>query len=564
MRINFCVCFLISIFSVGFANAKDVDDAALVADWLQHNAIPIDTLDIDRGTDDLAPLKEVIGDARIFSMGESTHGTREFYLIKNRLFKFLSSEHGFNLFGLENSFANARPVDEYVVDGKGGDDALFSLDWDSYHTEEFEELVSYMRKHNKGKSADEKLHFYGFDNARQSLELERTFKYLSKVDAAIVSDYKTALIRSDAERFQLDKRDEKRLKLYSELLSEFDNNKTAYVQKSSIKEWSIARQHAEIAYQWEKIYGYGHAVPVEMGGFSAWGIEANLKKGMDNLDQVLETCVKCNRNSISQILPSFNGSFRDFFIHYRFDLTPSQRDEMASSVAKTVEALAAAEDTCLKKVDTKQYLAAQETLSSVQELLKHYKMAENIRPSGKVVNIRDWAMAENVKWMLDYHGEESKAALFAHNAHVLRSSARTGYGMMGDFLEHDFMEDHLAVGFVFNQGGFSAMNCRDIQSTGCPRQEIKIGPAPKGFVGEVMSRPGISMYAVDIRNIPNSGPVYRWFNTPQKMRTISGSIHSDLLDDRYVSEVIPFEAFDLLIFVDTTSGIKLLERKTKK
>jgi erythromycin esterase len=51
----------------------------LVVDWVQANAIPLSTVETGRGFADLERLRGIIGDARIVSLGEATHGTREFF-----------------------------------------------------------------------------------------------------------------------------------------------------------------------------------------------------------------------------------------------------------------------------------------------------------------------------------------------------------------------------------------------------------------------------------------------------------------------------------------------------
>jgi len=48
------------------------------------NAIPIEAVEAGHGFRDLQPFREVIGDARIVALGESTHGTREFFQLKHR------------------------------------------------------------------------------------------------------------------------------------------------------------------------------------------------------------------------------------------------------------------------------------------------------------------------------------------------------------------------------------------------------------------------------------------------------------------------------------------------
>jgi hypothetical protein len=66
-----------------------------VMDWVRANAIPLKTVEAGNGFEDLQPLKQVVGDARIVALGEATHGTREFFQLKHRLIEFRQAEWAF-------------------------------------------------------------------------------------------------------------------------------------------------------------------------------------------------------------------------------------------------------------------------------------------------------------------------------------------------------------------------------------------------------------------------------------------------------------------------------------
>jgi hypothetical protein len=71
----------------GFSAAAQTSADSLAAGatrWVAANAIPIEAVEAGHGFRDLQPFREVIGDARIVALGESTHGTREFFQLKHR------------------------------------------------------------------------------------------------------------------------------------------------------------------------------------------------------------------------------------------------------------------------------------------------------------------------------------------------------------------------------------------------------------------------------------------------------------------------------------------------
>jgi erythromycin esterase len=66
-----------------------------VEEWIASHAIRLTTPQAGHGFKDMEPLKQAIGDARIVSLGEATHGTREFFQLKHRMLEFLATEMGF-------------------------------------------------------------------------------------------------------------------------------------------------------------------------------------------------------------------------------------------------------------------------------------------------------------------------------------------------------------------------------------------------------------------------------------------------------------------------------------
>src|SRR5512143_437572 len=57
--------------------------------WLIANAVPFETAEPNSSFEDLMPLKQTVGDARIVALGEATHGTHEFFQMKHRMLQFL-------------------------------------------------------------------------------------------------------------------------------------------------------------------------------------------------------------------------------------------------------------------------------------------------------------------------------------------------------------------------------------------------------------------------------------------------------------------------------------------
>src|SRR5215510_14135440 len=113
-----------------------------ISAWLRENAIPFDTTDPNSDFADLMPLKELIGDARIVALGEATHGTHEFFEMKDRILRFLVEEMGFNTFAIESNMPEANLVNDYVQTGKGDPVALLQgLKDSTWDTQEVLDMI---------------------------------------------------------------------------------------------------------------------------------------------------------------------------------------------------------------------------------------------------------------------------------------------------------------------------------------------------------------------------------------------------------------------------------------
>jgi erythromycin esterase len=97
-----------------------------IGSYLTAHTIPLATLDPTAPLDDLDPLADLLGDARVVAVGESAHFLREYTLLRHRLLRFLVERCGFTAFGLESGFSEGRAVDAWVRGGPGDLEAVAS------------------------------------------------------------------------------------------------------------------------------------------------------------------------------------------------------------------------------------------------------------------------------------------------------------------------------------------------------------------------------------------------------------------------------------------------------
>ena len=160
-----------------------------VVEWLRTHAIPLTTPEAGHGFADMKPLAKVVGNARIVSLGEATHGTREFFQLKHRMLEYLVSELGFTVFAIEANWPESLAVDEYITTGKGDPTAALSgMYFWTWDTEEVLAMIQWMRKWNADPAHRKKIHFSGFDMQTPSVAAKAVVDYFKKVDPAFAPE----------------------------------------------------------------------------------------------------------------------------------------------------------------------------------------------------------------------------------------------------------------------------------------------------------------------------------------------------------------------------------------
>jgi erythromycin esterase len=126
-------------------------DKQSFTEWVTDHAITADSLDPRAPLDDLEPLGELIGDARVVGIGESAHYVREFYLLRHRLLRFLVERCGFTVYAPEAPFTQARAIDAWIQGGPGTvqEVAAAGLAIDLGRCREFHDQLAWMRTHNR-------------------------------------------------------------------------------------------------------------------------------------------------------------------------------------------------------------------------------------------------------------------------------------------------------------------------------------------------------------------------------------------------------------------------------
>lgn len=234
------------------------DEQAIIA-WLQQNAIPLQHIEAGHGFSDLQPLKRILADARVAGLGEATHGTREFFQFKHRLLEFLVTEMGFTAFVLEASYAACQPINEYVLHGRGDRATVLTdqgyIPWDS---EEFSEMLDWLRAYNQRVPDEKKVSFHGADLWRNEIGRKAVLAYLCKVapgEVAAADALFEVLAREEAKwprRIDEEAKQTLRQALpqLQGLIEHLTANRDEFARSSSLAEFDHALHSAQIMRQW--------------------------------------------------------------------------------------------------------------------------------------------------------------------------------------------------------------------------------------------------------------------------------------------------------------------------
>ncbi|WP_144510262.1 erythromycin esterase family protein [Bacillus sp. FJAT-22090] len=134
--------------------------------------------------EDLTPILEAIGDAKIVLLGEASHGTSEFYTVRAELSKRLIEEKGFTLIAVEGDWPSTQHINRFIKSYKDGPEGVKQAlkafkRWPTWMwaNEEIADFVTWLKMNNEQK--EEKVGFYGIDVYSLWESLDEVINYLS-------------------------------------------------------------------------------------------------------------------------------------------------------------------------------------------------------------------------------------------------------------------------------------------------------------------------------------------------------------------------------------------------
>src|SRR5436305_4599320 len=90
--------------------------ASPIIDHIREAAIPLPPIT----NQSFGAYFDSFGDCKVVLLGDSTHGTSEFYNARAEITKRLIKYHGFNIVAVEADWPDAEVIDRYIRNRSGG------------------------------------------------------------------------------------------------------------------------------------------------------------------------------------------------------------------------------------------------------------------------------------------------------------------------------------------------------------------------------------------------------------------------------------------------------------
>jgi protein-L-isoaspartate(D-aspartate) O-methyltransferase len=141
---------------------------------------------VDTASPSIEALLDRIGDARLVLLGESTHGTSEFYRLRATITRELIARKGFSFVAVEGDWPDCARVDANVRGVRPPSPVEFSPfsrfpTW-MWRNREVVDFLRWLREHNAASSPQSAVSFHGLDLYSLFTSIAAVVAYLDQVD----------------------------------------------------------------------------------------------------------------------------------------------------------------------------------------------------------------------------------------------------------------------------------------------------------------------------------------------------------------------------------------------
>jgi erythromycin esterase-like protein len=556
-------------------------------DWIRKNAIPLQTVEAGNGFNDMQPLKKVVGDARIVALGEATHGTREFFQLKHRMIEFLASQMGFTIFSIEANMPEAYRLNDFVLNGNGDPKQLLKgMYFWTWNTEEVLNMILWMREFNR--SGKGRIEFTGFDMQTPTIAMDIVRTFVTAHDRT----YEAKLNPIYSEIGLSQKRSQTGFGLATTTFPVKTAAGKHITYSGYIKTEGITEGYAGLWWRVDgekgKILAFDNMQDRGVTGTTPWtryeislDVPANatninfgvLHSGngtawFDSLDIKLDGQPFTDPSAFDLEFESspphgyyiggrgYQVTTDNSIAHsgkqsLRSTRLPENSDANSSAAKVPSHELAVQCRSVLEHLTKgrSEYLHTGVEAEGADWIIQNARVVMQYALMQAGEQTRDQSMADNVEWIAA-HNPGSKIVLWAHNGHIKYSNP-PGFDPMGGFLHKKFGQQLVNFGFSFNEGSFRAIE------TGKGMREFTVRPLAEESLDRALASTGFPLLALDLRRIPKTGPVAKWFAEPHPMRSI-GAMYDEKNPDlpMYVATEVWPQDYEAILFVEKTTAAR--------
>ena len=491
-------------------NKVDATDDAVVTS-VRRASIPLKTVVAGNGFDDMGLIAKSLRGVEVVGMGEPTHGSREVFQMKHRMFEYLVEHLGFTVFALESSMPDTIAMDRYVLHGEGtAMDAANGQGFWTWATEEVVDLLEWMHEYNSDTSHEKKLRVGGIDMQNQA----SCATYLQTIHERLNGDSKA----DQWERIRYAIPTDEQLKQFEEIVA---HDLLLVREKDGEEDAKMYRRMTVVLRQAidnNKIQEFNEirfkVIPHLASTFSKVG---QLLKESEDLPEDAEKGMAFLAEHADKRVPEESVD-PDAFKRYASAIREYARSQKDTAGEYTNFA------------DLLDFLARVPGISGLN-VLAH----------------RDQSMAENLLWIRDTYLPGAKVMLWAHNYHVSRLYANDKPLMAGAFLAESLGDKYFPVGFSFYEGRFQAKGADG------RLRDWAVSAARQGSLDATFNEVGHSRFFVDLSQLDDTGR--KWSSQPQWTRNY-GAMNDASRSDSYWGQVVPDMSYRAMIFIAKTQAAK--------
>lgn len=302
--------------------------------------------------------------------------------------------------------------------------------------------------------------------------------------------------------------------------------------------------------EWMRKYNEdpSHERKVKFYGFDMQSKEHSVRSLFKYLEKTDETVSKEYRQKFERYI---NNSIRVL-----------KREDYDSVLTHTPELMGVLEknkESFVSKTSEEEYNRAVQHLKIINKNAKYFKarIVDVYGVDSESNNLRDEAMAENVKWIIDYESKlgNEKIMLWGHNFHITKLSP--DFTAMGEQLSKLYGDKYYSVAFDFHEGSFNAIqsDSRGFYTGGV--MKFTIEPMKIKMLSDSFVHTGISLGFLDFKKASEEEKIKELIEERQRIHNV-GNGYVDNEEWLYKS-ITPVKSFDGLIFIkDTTEATKII------